>query len=132
MVLKERSQMKVWHAVNTYEGRGCLFGEMEIRLGRNVCTDVPLAHVSVVPFQPGNYALDVICGGTNEAWVFELEIDDATVLERDPSHDDQYYGGGWKVSRTPIRIKRVLSERHIVRVDLWEAGVDDRWDDWKV
>jgi len=117
--------MKAWFAAKTEEKRDLILKELLIPLGRNVAADCPLAHISLTPFRPGTWALDVIGADTNKAWVFELDIPNTVKLEADPSGDGHSYGGEWRVSRHPIPVSRIVGITPIPNVAEWEAGLTD-------
>jgi len=115
----------VYHAAKTKQAVDSITHQMVIRTGRNVASRSKLAHVSLEPFMPGRFALDVIGPDTNQAWILELEIPDDTPLEDDPADDWDIYGKGWKVSRQPIPVLKIVSITHIPNVVEWEfVGFD--------
>lgn len=116
--------MIVYHAVKKVAAVESILAQMILRPGRNVTSSKELVHVSLKPFRPGSFALDIIGADTNQAVILKLEIPEDTPLEEDPSEDSEIYGGGWKVSRDPIRILKVINKTFIPDVLRWESGED--------
>lgn len=114
--------MIIYHATKTRLEFEEIKKTLVLKPGKNVKTDKPLVHISVKPFLPGNFALDVIGRDTNHAWVLKLEVDDFVPLDNDPSGESDIYGGGWRVSEQPIKILRILSIDFISNVLDWEEN----------
>lgn len=121
---KKESPMKtisVWHVTKTEEALRLIISEKIIRLGKNIVNENELlAHISLEPFEQGNWALDVIGSDTNEAWILNIEIPECTPLEDDPARDEDIYGRGWKVSREPIQILSFQKLLYISNIQHWE------------
>ena len=115
--------MRVFHATKTYAGYQGIVKEKKILLGRNVTATEAFAHVSLNPFLPGSYALDVIGEDTNRAWILECEISDTTPLEDDPADEaGEDYNGGWRVSRIPIEVDAIVRVTFVRNVQEYEGG----------
>lgn len=96
--------MRVYHVTKSEKHVRSILSDMVIKLGRNISSNVRLAHVSTSKELVSGWYLDAIGCGRN-AYILTLEIDNATVLVDDPSGDY----AEWKVSHSEIKIVRVLS-----------------------
>jgi len=114
--------MRVWHVTKIREGKAGIIRTQKIQLGKNLNSEQLLAHVTLTPFLKGSLSLDIISKDTNEAWIFELEIPDDTVLLEDPTGESELYQGEWRVSETEIKILEIISIEHIPNVHEWEFG----------
>lgn len=116
--------MKIWHVTKTEEAMNTIRKSKLLLPGTNVSrkeSGDTFVHVNLVPFEPGQYALDVIGKDTNEAWILELTIPDNIALVPDPSGEGEWYGGRWMVAREPIPIVKILKITEILNVSVWEA-----------
>lgn len=115
--------MIVWHVTKTRKAKENILKEQTLRLGKNVTRkDRRFVHVSLDPFEPGSWALDVIGhNDTNRGWIFKLEVPDETIFENDPSGDGEHYNGRWVVSRKPVLIVKVISLVYIANIRRWES-----------
>jgi len=111
--------MKVYHVTKTEEGFKGILQEKVLIPGRNINHSTPLTHLSLDPFRPGSWALDVIGKDTNKAWIFELEISDDTPVQPDPTNEGELYNGKWVVveGNLPVEIRSCV---YIPNVQKWE------------
>lgn len=110
--------MVVYHVTKTEEAYQAILASGVLLPGRNVKTKTVVGvHLSLTPFIPGCYALDVICG--QQGWLLTLEIADDTELLPDPSGEDQLYGGKWVIHPAPLAVV-VLSASHVPNILAWE------------
>lgn len=111
-----------YHATKCKEYYEAILKTSILLPGKNVSTDKrDMTHISLNPFYPGSWALDVIGENTNEAWIFEIQIPDNTSLLPDPSGDGEHYNGGWMVHLGMLHVK-VVSVTYISDVIEWESS----------